>query len=315
MPAPIDPALRDAIAAARIRSLAFGRAWERSDAIAAVAERLTAATTLAEGEAVACDLLQDGGWIGAALGPLVARLGDDPLFEPPLKSQRDPQRTGIVLLDTPAASVTMTVIDHRAPAAHGLPDRIVVGGRVAWTRYLKAGGASLWRWRADAVDAQWHAGVAVKPRALSATMLGDGAVVRLDGRRDAMVLRDPVADIVSVTITLDHDAAPLLREYDRASGALTRIATIDDGAARSTMLLTLLRELGQGDAATFDAGTRDPAFFVRWDAMREWLASDAGAALPRLRAMTADPHPEVRGAARTMLPLVEARVGEQRWRA
>jgi HEAT repeat protein len=39
-------------------------------------------------------------------------------------------------------------------------------------------------------------------------------------------------------------------------------------------------------------------FYVRWHAMREFLALDAEAALPSLRAMArSDPHPEVRAAA------------------
>jgi hypothetical protein len=42
--------------------------------------------------------------------------------------------------------------------------------------------------------------------------------------------------------------------------------------------------------------------------MREWLALDAAAALPRLRALADDPHHEVRAAARATLPLVEARL-------
>jgi len=312
MPAPIDGRLRDAIAAARVRSLAAGRDWNDDAAVRAVTAQFADVTTLAEGEAAARALVEDTGWVEALLAPWIARLSDDPLFEPPFKSQRDALRTGMVLAESPAASVTMAAIDHLAPAARTLPDTIVVGGRVSWTRYLRGGNARLWRWRADAIDDRWHGGIAAPARPLAVQPLADGAVVRLDGRTDAMLLVDPAANIVSVTVTLRHGAAPFMREYDRASGSLVRVATLDDGAARSTMLLTLLRELGQADAEVFDALSRDPAFFVRWDAMREWLASDARSALPRLRAMTDDPHPDVRAAARAMLPMVEARM-EPAW--
>ncbi|MFD1034234.1 hypothetical protein ACFQ15_06170 [Sphingomonas hankookensis] len=309
MPAPIEAGLRDAIAAARERSLAAGRAWIDDAALRAVTARFTDIPTLAEGEAAARALVEDAGWVAALLGPWIARLRGDPLFEPPFKSQRDALRTGMVLAETPAASVTMAAIDSFAPAARVLPDTVVVGGRVSWTRYMRGGEARLWRWRADAVDANWHGGVAAPARPLAVRPLTDGAVVRIDGRQEAMLLVDPSAPIVSVTVTLRVGAAPFLREYDRLGGALVRVATLDDAAARSTMLLTLLRELGQGDAAVFDALSRDPAFFVRWDAMREWLAADARSALPRLRTMTGDPHPEVRTAAQAMLPVVEARMG------
>lgn len=253
--------------------------------------------------------MENAGWVAALLGPWIERLRDDPLIEPPFKSQRDALRTGMVLAETPVASVTMAAIDPFAPAARVLPDTVVVGGRVSWTRYLRGGGARLWRWRADPVDANWHGEVAAPARPLAVRPLADGAVVRIDGRQEAMLLVDPSSPIVSVTVTLRIGAAPFLREYDRIGGALVRVATLDDAAARSTMLLTLLRELGQGDAAVFDALSRDPAFFVRWDAMREWLAVDARSALPRLRIMTDDPHPEVRTAAQAMLPVVEARMG------
>ncbi|WP_294328196.1 hypothetical protein [uncultured Sphingomonas sp.] len=309
MPAPIDGRLRDAIAAARERSLAVARDWADDAAVRAVTARFADVTTLAEGEAAACALMQDAGWVGAILAPWIERLRDDPLLEPPFKSQRDALRTGMVLAETAAASVTMAVIDHLAPAARVMPDTIVVGGRVSWTRYLRGGEARLWRWRADAIDDGWHGAIAAPARPLAVQPLADGAVVRLDGRTDAMLLVDPVAAIVSVTITLRHGAAPFMREYDRAGGALVRVATLDDAAARSTMLLTLVRELGQADEEVFDALSRDPAFFVRWDAMREWLSTDARAALPRLRAMTDDPHPDVRSAAQAMLPVVEARMG------
>ncbi|MDJ0276535.1 hypothetical protein QLH51_06980 [Sphingomonas sp. 2R-10] len=308
MPAPIDAGLRDAIAAARLRSLAAGRDWTDDAALRAVTARFADIATLAEGEAAARALVEDAGWVAALLGPWIARLRGDPLLEPPFRSQRDALRTGMVLAETPVASVTMAAIDPLAPAARVLPDTVVVGGRVSWTRYLRGGGARLWRWRSDHVDADWHGGVAASARPLAVRPLADGAVVRIDGRQEAMLLVDPSAPVVSVTVTLRVGAAPFLREYDRIGGALVRVATLDDGAARSMMLMQLLRELGRGDAEVFDALSRDPAFFVRWDAMREWLASDARGALPRLRTMADDPHPEVRTAAQAMLPMVEARV-------
>lgn len=309
MPAPIDGRLRDAIAAGRARSFKEGGDWADDAAVRAVTARFADGTTLAEGEAAARSLVEDAGWVAAMLAPSIARLRDDPLSEPPFKSRGDALRTGMVLAQTPVASVTMAAIDPLAPAARVMPDTVVVGGRVSWTHYLRGGETRLWRWRADPVDAQWHGGIAAPARPLGVRPLADGAVVRIDGRTDGMLLADPAAEILSVTITLRPGAAPFLREYDRRSGALVRVAMPDDDAACSSMLLTLLGELGQGGAELFDALSHDPAFFVRWDAMREWLAADAGAALPRLRAMTADPHPDVRAAACTMVPLIDARLG------
>jgi HEAT repeat protein len=47
---------------------------------------------------------------------------------------------------------------------------------------------------------------------------------------------------------------------------------------------------------------RSEHFYARWQTMREFLALDAGAALPHLREMAErDPHREVRGAAEQTL--------------
>ncbi len=73
------------------------------------------------------------------------------------------------------------------------------------------------------------------------------------------------------------------------------------------MLAYIYRSVDAGDR--FEAATRDPAHFLRWGAMREWLALDVAAATPRLEEMAAgDPHPEVRAAARATLPLVARRI-------
>jgi hypothetical protein len=77
------------------------------------------------------------------------------------------------------------------------------------------------------------------------------------------------------------------------------------------MLLAFLRLAGRADAGPqFDAATRDPAFHLRWAAMREWLALDARAAMPRLEAMmVADPHVEIREAAARTLATIRLRPG------
>ena len=74
------------------------------------------------------------------------------------------------------------------------------------------------------------------------------------------------------------------------------------------MALTLLRHLGRTDAAPlFAEATQADDFALRWHAMRELVALDPAAALPRLTAMAAaDPHPEVRRAAQATLALFKS---------
>ncbi len=235
------------------------------DAAAALAVRFADVASLTTAEAAARTLLEDGEWIATLPAP-----GDLPSGD-----RRDRAWTGVVLLNTPAVRVTMAVVDHRSAAARALSATVVVGGQVFWTRYLRAGQARLWRWRADRVDPQWHGGTAEPARPLSVQPLTDGAIVRIDGRRDAMLLLDPVTDIVSVTVSLRHDAAPFLREYDRVGGGLVRLATPGDGAGAGTSLPTLLHDMRHGDSTASGVMARDPALFGGSDAIRAWLASDA----------------------------------------
>lgn len=306
MPRPVDEPLRNALANARVPSIAAAREWRASGAWTDVSRRFAVAGTLAEAEAVAAAMLLDLGWVERLLVPLIKGLAADPLFEAPIRAHRDGLRTGAVLYEDSRVAITATVMDHASSAARANPDSVVVSGRVAWTRYVRAGGATLRRWRADRVGDSWTAACAKSATVLPPAALRDGAIVRHDGRSDAMLISDARGDVVSLAITLKMEAAPLMREYAANTGRLLRIATLDDRAARCAMLLTVLRELGHADGQAFDDATRDPAFFLRWDAMRDWLASDAMSALPRLRAMaTGDPHPEIRDAAAAMVPRVE----------
>ena len=308
MPRVPDEPLRARIAAARAPSLAWAREWRSGPAVAELAERFAGVATLEAGEAAARALLGEVGWLDRLVSPMVRALRDDPLFEPPVKASRDALRTGMVLFEDAAAVVTASVLDAGAPAMRRLPPQLVVPGRVSHTRYLRGGGAWLHRWQADLPGRDWRAETAPPIVAQGRIALHDGDVVRHDGRQDAILVTGATSDVVSVTVTLRIGAAAWMREYDRAAGTLLRTATLDEGAARTGMLLTLLRESGRADAGEcFDAASRDPAFFLRWDAMCEWLALDAGAAWPRLVEMADDPHPEVRAAAKATLALVAAR--------
>lgn len=264
----------------------------------------------AEAERAARALLADDGWVGDLLAPLVKALADDPWFEPPFRVNRDALRIGAVLFESPAVSITATILSADALAALPPPRSVVVPGRLTLTRYVRSGGARLRLWDAVAAAAgDVYAANAGRCVAAPSIDLADGAVVRLDGRTQGHLLEGARADVVTLGATIRAATAPFMREYDIATGALIRTATNDDRAARTQMLLGYLRLAARRDAAAmFDAATRDPAFFLRWAAMREWLAVDAGAAVPRLREMAAgDPNAEVRTAAAATLPLVERR--------
>ena len=301
----------EALTDAQRRSAAFAAAWRDRAAWRAMAGAFDA---VAPGDAPAATraaraLLGDDGWVAALLAPLIEALADDPLFEPPLRVQRDGLRTGALLYDGPAATIGATILAADAHARLPAPRNIVVPGRIAVVRWVRGGGARLRLWQAERVDQRFTAAGAAPARSLGSVPLADGTVLRLDGRCRAHLVEGASGDVVTLTATIRAGAAPFAREYARDDGRLLRVATLEDRASRTQMLLTLLRTSGRRDAAQrFDEATRDPAFFLRWSAMREWLAFDVATARPRLAAMAVDdPHPEVAAAARATL----AQVGER----
>jgi len=299
---------RRAIATARARSAATMRHWRESAPYRATEHAFADCAGCAERTADRAErLLADGDWAAGLLTPLVDALAGDPWFEPAIRFHRDGRRVGIVLFDCPAVSIATSVASLATGAA--APRTIVFTGRRAVTRIVRAGGAQLQSWHTlepgDSCDL-----TAARCARSDTRLLEDGAVYRTDGRTEARMICDAAGDVVTLVATIRAGAAPLMREYDIATGALVRVADADDRPSRTAMLLRFLRVAGKADAADcFDAATRAPAFHLRWAAMREWLALDAARAAPRLAEMAAaDPSAEVRSAAARMLPAIDARL-------
>lgn len=305
MPAAIGDELRCELIAARQRAAADWHDWRCSPPVRHMREGWANVWCVEDAAAHAEALLSDPAWIDAMFATMIGALARHPLADPPVKVSRDALRTSMLIHDCPVASLTATILSAQALGDAPPPASIVVAGRLSVMRVHRGGGAVLRRWRAAPVrDDFTLAGAGCGCcNALPPAALEDGAIIRLDGRTDAMLITDATSDVVTLTATIRLGAAPVMREYARDDGRPLRAATLDEGAARSQMLLTLLRASGRRDArAAFDAATRDPAFFVRWDAMRQWLAIDADAAGPRLAEMALDdPNADIRAAAAATL--------------
>jgi hypothetical protein len=307
----ISEATRAAMIAARSRSTVTMRRWrEGPEARAATAAFADCGDSPERAADCAEALLVDAGWAEALLAPLVCALANDPFFEPSLKFHRDSRRVGAVLFDCPAASIAASVGSAATMAA--LPPRsIIFTGRIAVTRVIKSGGATLRRW--TAVPDLSKSGAA-RCRAAETRRLVDGALHRADGRTEAQLICHAASDVVTLVATIRAGAAPLMREFDLETGMQVRVADADDRPSRTAMLLQFLRVAGRAEASpAFEAATRAPDFHLRWAAMREWLALDAACAAPRLAEMArTDPCDEIRVAAVHMARLVEARLAEAR---
>lgn len=255
------------------------------------------------------DLLGDTAWVDALIAPLAEALREQPYRDPPFRVSRDPVRLGAILFENRIVSITAAIVGAHAQAALPPPRTIVVPGRMAVVRYVRCGGARLRLWEAEPAASDFSASAARPCVAIGERRLTDGAVLTLDGRTLGTLVEAGVDDIVTLTATIHAGEAPFMREYAIDTGALVRVAALDGRASRTQMLLAWLRVSGRADAgARFDAATRDDAFFVRWSALREWLALDARAALPRLREMAAnDVNREVREAAGATLAMLTVR--------
>lgn len=261
-------------------------------------------------EARAAAFLADAGRAETLLAPLIGALRADPWFEPPFKVSRDRLRTGAVLFDGPAVTLSATVTCAAELNRLPLPATVVLPGRVTLTRYVRGGNARMRCWRADPAGADFSAATAAPARETAPRLLGDGMLLRQDGRTAGHLLIRAESDIVALTATIKPGAAPLMREYAVEDGTLLRAACTDDAASRIEMLLTFLRVSGRTDAGPmFDSASRHPAFHLRWAAMREWLMLDGRAARERLAAMAAhDANAEIRAAAAATLPALDARL-------
>lgn len=277
----------------------------------AVAAAFTRADNADKVETLAAAFLAEPARMEALLAPLIEALRADPWFEPAFKVSRDRLRTGAVLLDCPAVTISATVTRadelNRLPA----PGTVVLPGRVTLTRYLRGGKARMRRWRAEPADPDFSAATAAPAREIAPIMIEDGALIRQDGRVTGHLLTGTKSDIVAVTATFKLNADPLMREYAVGDGSFVRASCADDAASRIEMLLTFLRVSARTDATPlFDGMSRHPAFHLRWAAMREWLLLDAGAARTRLADMGRnDPNTEIRAAATATLPSLDLRLG------
>ncbi|WP_066548010.1 MULTISPECIES: hypothetical protein [unclassified Sphingomonas] len=284
------------------RSREWAASWAADAEWRQLIAPIDAAGTLADLMPAALALLHEPGWFEAMVAQWLAIIVATPLAEPPVRSSRDAARRTLLLHDGATATITATVLpDGVAPPARAGAGRVVRSGRWSATCYLRAGGVRIERWRLRS-DVPC---LVREPDLLPA----DRSVVVTDGRTMAQRLVQPVPQpTVMLSVSARLGAAASVHEHDAGDGSLIRVATADDGAARSQMLLRLLRALDhRGAAAQFDAASRGGTAFLRWEAMREWLMLGDATAVTRLGEVAADdPDPDVRAAAAATLARLHA---------
>ncbi|HYI39119.1 MAG TPA: HEAT repeat domain-containing protein [Allosphingosinicella sp.] len=253
--------------------------------------------------ALAENFIATSGVIGEVLGALVAASRADPYFRPHFDVASSEVQSGLILFDRPALSLTLAVMSADAIAAKRAERKggasLTFSGRRMAFHFIQGGGATLSLWEAPRIEAGFTADASGGCRFVDRLHLEDGQKLDLDGRRFTFIVEETERDIVFVGAETPLGAGPLSVEYDWKTRRFIGASSTDEASSRTQMMLTLLRIMERRDAVPlFREMLRSEHFYARWQTMREFLALDAGAALPHLREMAAgDPHCEVRGVA------------------
>ena len=306
--------LSDAEAQARTISLAesVARRFPSQPALLRLQADLTAAAGRgAPGVLEAArTFLDDERAVAGCLAPLIEAARSDPFFRPPLRHGSSPVHTGLLLFDRPELMLFLSVVTAEAVAAKRVFRQggasIILPGTQSLYKFLKSGGATLSIWEAPEVDAGFSSASGRTCRCLEHRRMRDGETLELDGRRQTFVIDHAVSDIVYLHATTQVDAAPLSVQYDSDSLEFVGASSTDEASSRAHMMLSLLRAMDRRDAVpVFEAMLQSEHFYMRWAAMRDFLALDAELALPHLREMAhGDDHPEVREAAAQTLAML-----------
>lgn len=243
----------------------------------------------------------------ALIGEMILAALADPFYRPPLRLISSPIHLGLLLVDRPSLSILLAVTSPDALAAKRIgrtgPASITLSGQRTIFRFIRAGGATLSFWEAPPVTDRFTGDASGRCRLVGRRRIEDGETVTLDGRRHSFVIDHAESDIVYLKAATLAEAAPLSVEYDSDSLTFVAASSTDEAASRVQMMVSLLRVMDRTDAVPLLRRVlAHRHFYVRWHAMREFLALDAGLALPSLRAMAeSDPHPDVRAAAASAL--------------
>ncbi|HEX8241575.1 MAG TPA: HEAT repeat domain-containing protein [Allosphingosinicella sp.] len=271
----------------RLRDGLEGRRHERAGAVLELAETF----------------VETPGAIADVLKMLIEAAGDDPYFRPPFSVVTSEVHCGLLLVDHPALSLTLGIMSADSIAAKRAERKggasLTFTGRRSAFHFIAGGGATLSLWEAPRIGAGFTAEASGRCRPAGRLRIEDGRKLDIDGRRFAFVVEEAERDIVFVGAETPLEAGPLSVEYDWGTRQFVAASSTDEASSRTQMMLALLRVMGRRDALPlFREMLGSEHFYARWQTMREFLALDAGAALPHLREMAAaDPHCEVRRAA------------------
>ena len=323
-----SPALADWLGDKSAQAAAVGRLQQVAERLRGLTafRDLDAALAAADPEraeailAVAAAWLQRDDGIEAWMGELIAAARADPFARPPLRNTASEILSGLWVVERPLLSIMVALVPADGLAAKrtgrtGQASIAFTGQRSAY-RFLKSGGATISFWRAPEIGPGFRREAGGRCRLVERRPIVEGEVVQIDGRRTGFVIEHAASDILYAQAMTPVGSAALMIEYDADTHECVGASSGDETSSRVQLMLALLRTMDRTDAVPiFEEVLANAPFYLRWQAMREFLALDAEAALPHLRRMArGDPHPEVRTAAADTLDrfFVEPAADEER---
>jgi hypothetical protein len=278
-------------------------------ALSRLKERLPDAEKEGAGAALALaeEFIVDAAAIRQVADALISAARDDPYFRPHFTLGANEVHSGLLLFERPALTVLLATMSADAIAAKRAERSggasLIFTGRQALFHFIHGGGAILSFWEAPPIEAGFTARTSGRCRLVERRRVEDGETLSLDGRRFTFIIEEADRDIVFLQAVTPLGSGPLTVEYDSATLGFVGASSTDEVRSRTEMMLALLRLMDRRDAVpVFLELLASEHFHHRWQTMREFLALDAEAALPHLRAMAlGDPHPEVRQAAASTL--------------
>lgn len=254
-------------------------------------------------------LFDDRLWLDRLIDGLAAEMRDDPFFDPPFRYLNSDIHSGLLLFEHPLVMIAAGVTGAAQLAAkkNCVRTSVSIGftGHVGVLKFIK-GGATLSLWEAPRISGDFNAAEAGRCAFAGRREVDEGETLIVDGRHQSFVIEHASSNLLVLQATVQAGRAPISVEYDAHSLEYVGCSAADDRASRVQMLATLLRKMEHPEAFEAIAPfAEDEDFFLRWHAVRELLGIDARAALPRLARMAeADPHPDARRAARSVLEQV-----------
>lgn len=259
---------------------ALRAAWCSQPSVAALNDALAglaAAPGLTPAMAVSAlaPWLNDRGWIGDFIARNIAALADDAWCELPWRVQSGPVLTGLVIAHLPGVFVMLSRLDADMLAVTETPI-VVFDGGISIMMLIAGGVPAIETYvcsaASDALPTVRNAG---------RSLLTHGVAIACDCASQQIHIVDAAQDALLLRIVLTPPGGTTrIRAFERASG---RLVTDGIAAPTSSRLAALLNVVGTGNSprhrAIFAQLANHSEPFIRWQAMRRWLAADdSGAA-------------------------------------